>query len=175
MARSHYQVLGVAPHASEDAIRRAYRRLARQHHPDANPGAGAEMTAINAAWEVLGDPEKRRAYDLAIGTTPRPRPAGSAPPPDDGVDDGGADEDDLDHLRDDPASLATPTRPSDLLLATPVVLLVIAVGMFAFATMIQSPLLRTLALLLAPVTLAAFAAAPLFAMLRARSRHHPQE
>ncbi|MGH9281128.1 MAG: J domain-containing protein [Acidimicrobiales bacterium] len=171
MARSHYQVLGVAPHASDAEIRRAYRRLARLHHPDANPGSaqpsGPGMAEINVAWEVLGDPERRRVYDDAIGTTPRPR-ASWGPAIDDDADD--ELDDDLDHLRDDPADVAARQRPADLLVALPVFLLVIAVATFAFAAMVQSNLLRTVALLLAPVTLAAFAAAPLFAMLRARSR-----
>lgn len=169
MARSHYQVLGVAPHATQVEIRRAYHRLARLHHPDVNPGTsaptGSGMADINLAWEILRDPEKRRAYDRAIGTTPRPR---VAPVVDEDFDDDF--DDDLDHLRDDPSEVAPRQRPSDLLVAVPVLLLVIAVVTFAFAAMIQSTLLRTAALLMAPVTLAAFAAAPLFVMLRSRSR-----
>lgn len=162
MARSHYQVLGVAPHATAREVRQAYHRLARLHHPDANPGA-AGMAEINVAWEVLGDPEKRRAYDRAIGTTPRPRPRPEAAAVDD-------DEDDLDHLRDDPSDLARPQRPSDLLVTVPVAMFLVAVATFAFALMVQSSFLRTVALLMVPVTLGAFAAAPLFMMLRSRSR-----
>jgi len=66
MARDYYQVLGVPRNASEKDIRRAYRRLARQHHPDVNPGdkaAEARFKEINAAYEVLSDAEKRRKYD----------------------------------------------------------------------------------------------------------------
>jgi DnaJ-class molecular chaperone len=66
MARDYYQVLGVPRNASEKDIRRAYRRLARQHHPDVNPGdkaAEARFKEINAAYEVLSDPQKRRKYD----------------------------------------------------------------------------------------------------------------
>ena len=66
MARDYYQVLGVPRNASEKDIRKAYRRLARQHHPDVNPGdkaAEARFKEINAAYEVLSDPQKRRKYD----------------------------------------------------------------------------------------------------------------
>jgi len=61
-----YGVLGVARDADADAIRTAYRRLAREHHPDVNPGdASAEdrFKSISAAYHVLSDPEKRKLYD----------------------------------------------------------------------------------------------------------------
>lgn len=172
---SHYQVLGVSPHATHEEIQRAYRRLARTHHPDANPSrsgtaeAPATMVAINAAWEVLGDPAKRQAYDWAIGTTPRPRfTAGST------VDDDLADEDDpLAHLRDEPEGPSR-QRPSDLLVAIPVLLFVVALGMFVLSAMSESAALRTASLMLVPVDIAAFVAAPLFMMLRARDRDRPR-
>jgi len=61
-----YQVLGVAPGTSQKEIRQAFRRLARKHHPDVNPGdktAEARFKEINRAYEVLSDPEKRAKYD----------------------------------------------------------------------------------------------------------------
>ncbi len=64
--RSPYEVLGVAKDATGDAIRTAYRKLARKHHPDVNPGNQAaedKFKAISAAYEVLGDEKKRKAYD----------------------------------------------------------------------------------------------------------------
>lgn len=67
MARiDFYQVLGVSRGASDDAIKKAYRKLVFRHHPDRHPDsiqAEAKIREINAAYEVIGDPEKRRSYD----------------------------------------------------------------------------------------------------------------
>jgi len=64
--KDYYQILGVSRNASEKEIKQAYRRLARKHHPDLNPGdksAEAKFKEINAAYEVLSSPEKRKKYD----------------------------------------------------------------------------------------------------------------
>lgn len=64
--RDYYQVLGVPRDADEKAIKRAYRRLARQYHPDHNPGDASAETRfkeVTEAYEVLGDPDKRAKYD----------------------------------------------------------------------------------------------------------------
>lgn len=61
-----YQVLGVKPEASADEIRKAYRKLAKQLHPDLNPGkpeAEARFKSVSAAYDLLSDPEKRTRYD----------------------------------------------------------------------------------------------------------------
>lgn len=66
MAQSPYEVLGVKKDASADEIRKAYRKLAKQFHPDLNPGkpaAEARFKAVSAANDILSDPEKRARYD----------------------------------------------------------------------------------------------------------------
>ena len=66
MAKNYYETLGVDRGASEKDIRSAYRRLARQHHPDVNQGqkdAEAKFKEINEAYQVLSDPDSRKKYD----------------------------------------------------------------------------------------------------------------
>jgi curved DNA-binding protein len=66
MPRDYYEVLGLSRGASEEDIKKAYRKLARQYHPDRNPGdksAEAKFKEVQEAYDVLGDKDKRKQYD----------------------------------------------------------------------------------------------------------------
>ncbi len=81
MTRDPYELLGVSRGVSEDDVRKAYRRLARKHHPDANPydpAAEERFKEIQQAYEILSNPEKHRAYDeRSSRPSPRRKRAGS--------------------------------------------------------------------------------------------------
>ena len=63
MAKDYYNVLGISRDASQDEIKRTYRKLAHKYHPDKNGGTGEKFKEINEAYQVLGDSEKRSQYD----------------------------------------------------------------------------------------------------------------
>jgi DnaJ-class molecular chaperone len=66
LARDPYQELGVARTASADEIRKAFRKLAKENHPDQNPGnkaAEERFKKVSAAFDIVGDPEKRKKFD----------------------------------------------------------------------------------------------------------------
>ncbi|MGE3979352.1 MAG: DnaJ domain-containing protein [Nitrospira sp.] len=76
MARmNYYEILGVLREASDEEIKKAYRKLVFEHHPDRNPhkqDADERIREINVAYEIVGDPEKRKTYDrLSWGAEPR--------------------------------------------------------------------------------------------------------
>src|SRR3954453_21102569 len=100
----YYKTLGGAKNAAQDEVKKAYRKLARQYHPDRNEGnkdAEERFKAVQEAYDVLGDPDKRKQYDRGTGplgaggarprgprpaarprAPPRPRrPRGRPPPP----------------------------------------------------------------------------------------------
>jgi len=81
----YYSVLDLASDCSDEDVKAQYRRLARTHHPDVNPGdaeaATARLRAINEAYEILSDPIKRRVYDLTVDK-PSMRTASKQPPTD---------------------------------------------------------------------------------------------
>src|SRR3972149_9918720 len=63
--KDYYEILGLSKNASADELKRAYRNLARKHHPDVDKSQGAEtkFKEINEAYQVLSDPQKKSAYD----------------------------------------------------------------------------------------------------------------
>src|SRR3954470_7732216 len=63
LEKDYYKVLGVPQAATDTEIRRAYRKLAKENHPDTNPGKEERFKEISAAYDVLADEEKRKAYD----------------------------------------------------------------------------------------------------------------
>lgn len=69
--RDYYDVLGVAPDAGAEEIKRAYRQLARRYHPDiSGDDRGAAFLELSRAYEVLADPHRRRSYDAAMRPSP---------------------------------------------------------------------------------------------------------
>ena len=156
----HYEVLGIAPDAAPAEVRQAYLALARVHHPDRSGGDPGRMRALNEAWAVLGDPERRRQYDLARGHR---RPVGPAWT---GMPDAPVEvPDDLDE--DD--------RPMRVTIAVPRWLTLLPAGLFAAAIgagvlgvfLRASPLLA-LALLAFVLSTLLFVASPFVALYASR-------
>src|SRR6266496_2536603 len=77
-----YKILQVDSEAEDEVIQAAYRRLARKYHPDTAGGleAAARMAAINAAWELIGEPAARAAYDRARLHAAEPSPTARTEP-----------------------------------------------------------------------------------------------
>src|SRR3989344_2540594 len=75
MPKDYYEILGVDRNASEGDIKRAYRKLAHQHHPDKNGGSDKKFKEINEAYQVLGNKEKKEQYDR-FGRTFESAPGG---------------------------------------------------------------------------------------------------
>ncbi len=63
MAKDYYQILGVSKTASAEEIKRAYRKLAHEHHPDKSNGEAKKFKEINEAYQILSNPQKRSQYD----------------------------------------------------------------------------------------------------------------
>ena len=77
MAKSLYESLGVSKNASQEEIKKAYRKLVREVHPDRNPGSEERFKEVQAAYDVLSDPEKRKRYDVLGSTNGRAAPGGT--------------------------------------------------------------------------------------------------
>jgi DnaJ domain len=159
---SHYDLLGVAPTASADEVRAAYRRAARDHHPDAG-GDGVRMQDLNAAWRVLGDPIRRAAYDRqrarALVDGDGPDPTGVEDPDDPDVEDRfGPDLDDL------PLGQTRALQGWWALLPPATLVAAVAIGAAAFV--FSAPDLLALAGGVLVLALGLFVLAPLRAMSR---------
>ena len=63
MPKDYYEILGVAKNATDEELKRAYRKLAHQYHPDKNKGDDKKFKEINEAYQILGNREKRNQYD----------------------------------------------------------------------------------------------------------------
>src|SRR3989344_4805117 len=63
MPKDYYEILGIPKTATEEEVKRAYRRLAHQHHPDKNGGDDKKFKEINGAYQILGNKEKKEQYD----------------------------------------------------------------------------------------------------------------
>jgi molecular chaperone DnaJ len=77
MPKSLYDVLGVPKNASQDEIKKAYRKLVRDVHPDRNPGNEERFKEVQGAYDVLSDPVKRKQYDVVGSTNGRTGPGGT--------------------------------------------------------------------------------------------------
>lgn len=157
---SHYDVLGVPRSADAAAVRRAYLELARRHHPDRAGGDPDRMRAINEAWATLGDPTRRRRYDLTLDVlAPPPRPEPPWAPDTVGED----DEDDDDER---PFGVAVPAAGWYAL---------VPVGLFAASVLVglvglvmALPGVLGVAFLLFALSCLAFLAAPLLSLYASR-------
>ena len=76
MAKSLYESLGVSKNATQDEIKKAYRKLVREVHPDKNPGSEERFKEVQGAYDVLSDAEKRKQYDTMGSANGRARAGG---------------------------------------------------------------------------------------------------
>ena len=164
-----YRVLGVPPDASAAELRRAYLRLARDHHPDRFAGAPAErqaeaerrMQELTQAWSLVGDEGRRRRHDAGA----RSSPAGAPDPPFRPFD----ESDDLDplDLPDEPYRRSGPSGPSRGVTMTPILAFVGSVAAGTLGLVLDAPGLLALALLLFVASCVGFVVLPLLALARA--------
>lgn len=178
-AEDPYRVLGVEPDATPAEVRAAYLARARAAHPDRHAGdpdaqraAEERMRSVNAAWSVLGDPERRAAHDRRAGHLPQEGPLVARPsrqftPRPGDVD--AEDEPDEDAWRHEPDPYDERTAVGRVLGAGPPLLFVVGLVLFAAAAMtgIRALLAAAFAALL--VALVAFVGVPIVAVARSKA------
>lgn len=166
---THYDVLGVDPKAPAGEIRKAYLQLARDHHPDFHTTASdayrlgneREMQRINEAWTVIGDPERRRAYDHRYGEERRARPGAASydfRPFDDGPD--------IDYAAELDDTAIAGTEVSRMMQIVPALLLLGGAGIFVVGALIKLDLLVAVGIIGVLLGLLGFLAAPAMAIAR---------
>ena len=173
---THYEVLGVAPDATDDEIRSAFKDLARRHHPDRTAGAPPAdrvrseelIRSVNDAWAVLSVPVRRASYDAAIGAAGvtsrsfvrKVSHEGFVPhdPSDDDDDDEWRYTDDVGDPR---------TAPGRLTVLTPVALLMVAALVGAFGLASGHDLLVVFAVVVGALGALGLVVVPMIAMGRA--------
>ena len=181
-AVTHYQALGVAPDASPEDIRRAYLRLAREHHPDRHAAAGtpagrdgaeARMREVNAAWAVLGDEARRADYDRRVLRREEPdaapvvhRPSTDFTPIHE------HDEDDDDSWRYEPDEYDPRTALGRLLTMGPPLLVVVGLGLLAVSLVVGLRPLAAAALACLLLAGVLFVGAPMVAVFKSQINEH---
>lgn len=187
---NHYDVLGVPMGADPAEIRRAYVRLARRHHPDARSADGPaavaaaqrQMQDINAAWEVLGHPARRRRYDDAVraGTAdrpPGPSTSGRPTPPGPGWRPLADDTDWMDDFgswREESDDLVPPDRPRSpgrrAFTVLPVAVFAVSVAVGCVAMVLQARPLLAAAFVGVVLSSGLFVMVPMLEMTRGSGR-----
>jgi hypothetical protein len=164
---THYEVLGVDPSATTEDIRAAYLRLARALHPDtAEPGtenSAVDIAQVNAAWEVLRDPDARARYDREVGIERRYEFVPIDP-----------DDPDDDWFRYTPDVGDPRTAPGGRVLAIPIVAAAVAVLAVGAWLLIGHQGFLVAAVVAGVGSLIGFVAAPMVAMARA-ARYERQD
>ena len=185
--KTHYDVLGVAPSASNGEIRRAYLEAARRSHPDVAGDAGEErMRQINEAWATLSDPEARAFYDHirplspeeearlhqanpGAWSGPTPPPRINNPPKTEFVPKFGTDEDDDDSWRYEPDPVDERTAIGAKLQMIPPLLLSGGLISVIVGAIISLKALLAVGLSFGVLGLVSFLALPILAMGKAKS------
>jgi hypothetical protein len=181
---THYEALGIPTDATADDVRRAYLRLAREHHPDrhaASPGnvveAERRMREVNAAWAVLGDPGRRAEYDRRstnVGTDGAPGSAQSAPDPvrhrpsTEFTPYHEFDEDDDDSWRYEPDEFDPDTAVGRVFGATPPLLLLVGLGLLGVSLVVGFAPLTALAVACVALAVVLFIGAPMVAVFKSQ-------